>query len=82
MSDKKPNLGIWTEVFDILQNTVLSEEGQKKIFGTYSDGKARSFVDAYRDEVISPKDRVRWEKKKQKKKKKGKSKKETEFWRF
>lgn len=47
----------------------LSEQGQKFICGTYSNGKPRSLVDAARDEYISPKDRERWEKQKKKKKK-------------
>lgn len=50
----------------------MSEDGQKFICGTYSNGKPRSLADAARDEFISPKDREDWEKKKKKKKKKNK----------
>jgi hypothetical protein len=56
--------------------TVTSEEGQRFLCGTYSNGKPRSFVDAMRDEYVSPKDRAKSDKKKKKKKKnkkKGKS---------
>lgn len=56
-------------------DTALSEKGQKFICGTYSNGRARSVVDAMRDEYISPKDRERWDEIKKVKKKKGKKKK-------
>lgn len=56
----------------VIETIASSKIGQKFICGTYSDGKPRSVVDAWRDEYISPKDRERWEKKKRKKKKKKK----------
>lgn len=55
-------------------NFVLSEDGQKFICGTYSDGSPRSLVDAARDEFISPESREKWDEKKKKKKKKSKKK--------
>lgn len=56
----------------VVETIISSAAGQKFICGTYSNGKPRSVVDAWRDEVISPKDRERWEKEKRKKKKKRK----------
>lgn len=58
-----------------ISDVALSSKGQQFLCGTYSDGKPRSFVDAMRDEYVSPKDRERWEKQKKKKKKKKKGKK-------
>lgn len=34
-----------------------TEDGKKMIFGTYTDGKPRSFVDAWNDEIMSPETR-------------------------
>jgi hypothetical protein len=34
-----------------------TDKVQKMLFGTYSNGKARSMVDAINDEVLSPKQR-------------------------
>ena len=56
----------------VIETIASSKVGQKVLFGTYSDGKPRSAVDAWRDEYISPKDREKWDKKKRKKKKKKK----------
>lgn len=36
---------------------VGTEDGKKMLFGTYTDGEPRSFVDAWNDEIISPKTR-------------------------
>lgn len=66
--DPKVIGGIVKQVSDV----ALSSKGQQFLCGTYSDGKPRSFVDAMRDEYVSPKDRERWEKQKKKKKKKKK----------
>lgn len=65
-----------------ISDIALSEEGQRFICGTYSNGKTRSVVDAMRDEYISPDDRAAWDKKKAKKKKKKKKKKNDPeyFW--
>ena len=48
-----------------------SKDFQKMLFGTYSDGKTRSFIDAWNGEVLSPKQR---QKKLYKKRKSGKKK--------
>ena len=52
---------------------------QKTIFGTYSNGRPRSAIDAVKGEVISPEDQLlitkRLQKKNKKKKKKKKHKK-------
>lgn len=66
---KLENLGL---ILDAVETVASSKVGQRLICGTYSDGNPRSVVDAWRDEIISPKDRERWEKKKAKKKKKKK----------
>lgn len=34
-----------------------TEDGKKMIFGTYTDGKPRSFIDAWNDEIMSPETR-------------------------
>lgn len=63
------------ELFELgtkLLDVAMSEKGQRVLFGTYSNGKTRSAIDAWRDETISPKDREKWEKKKKKKNKKHK----------
>lgn len=59
-------------ILDVAETILSSTNGQQFLCGTYSDGRPRSVVDAWRDEIISPKDRERWEKKKKKKKKKAK----------
>lgn len=59
-------------VIGVVEAVASSKVGQRLVCGTYSDGKPRSIVDAWRDEIISPKDREKWEKKKAKKKKKKK----------
>lgn len=48
-----------------------SKEVQKMLFGTYSDGRTRSFIDAWNGEVLSPKQR---QKKLYKKRKNGRKK--------
>lgn len=48
-----------------------SKDVQKMLFGTYSDGKTRSFIDAWNGEVLSPKQR---QKKLYKKRKNGRKK--------
>lgn len=63
------------EMLSIVRDFIKSSGGQKFICGTYSNGKPRSVVDALRDEIISPKDRERWEKKKKQKRKNAKKKK-------
>lgn len=65
------------EIINGISDIALSEQGQRFICGTYSNGKPRSVVDAVRDEYISPKDREKWEKEKKKKKKSKKKKKKT-----
>ena len=62
-------------VLKAVSEVATTKEGQKFLCGTYSNGKPRSAIDAWRDEFISPEDREYWEKKKRKKKKKGKKKK-------
>lgn len=34
-----------------------TDDGKKMIFGTYTDGSPRSLVDAWNDEIMSPKSR-------------------------
>lgn len=69
MAKKKNDLlTLGTKLLDM----AMSEKGQKVLFGTYSNGRTRSAIDAWRDETISPKDREKWEKKKKKKEKKRK----------
>ena len=48
---------------------------QKTVFGTYSNGRPRSAIDAIKGEVISPEDQLLITRKLQKKKKKNKNKK-------
>lgn len=36
---------------------VKSEEGKKFLCGTYTDGTPRSLIDAWNDEILSPKSR-------------------------
>lgn len=73
-----------TSAIKTVSNIVMSDSGQKFLCGTYSNGKARSVVDAMRDEYISPSDREKWEKtkKKKKKKKKKKSSQNIDIFRF
>ena len=54
---------------------ILSEKGKRFLCGVYTDGTTRSLPDAITGEIISPKDRADYGKKKKKKKKKGKKKK-------
>lgn len=64
-----------------------NDQLQKMIFGTYTDGEARSAIDAYHNEMLSPKDRLLIEermeqirkKKEKKKKKKRKKRKSYDF---
>ena len=58
---------------------ILSDSGQKFLCGTYSNGKTRSVIDALHDEIISPKDREKWEKKNKKKKMKHNKRKKDKF---
>ena len=71
------NLKMITGAIEKVADIAMSSSGQKFICGTYSDGKPRSVVDAMRDEYVSPKDRMEYDKKKKKKNKKKKKKKST-----
>lgn len=69
------------DVLDVVINLLTSENSQKFLCGTYSNGDTRSLADAIQGEFISPEDRAKWEKKKKdkkdgsgKKNKKGKKK--------
>lgn len=59
------------EGIHILSNLCSNEDVQKALFGTYSNGKPRSMVDAMNGEILSPKQR---RKKLYKKRKSGKKK--------
>ena len=58
------NLKMITGAIEKVADIAMSSSGQKFICGTYSDGKPRSGVDAMRDEYVSPKDRMEYDKKK------------------
>lgn len=65
-------------IVSIVKEVGGNKDFQKAVFGTYSNGKARSAIDAVRGEVISPEDQLLITKKlnkKKKKKKKNKKKK-------
>lgn len=81
------------DVLNILRGSLLTgikdKEVRKILFGTYSDGEPRSAIDAYHNEILSPRDRllieermeqIRSGKKKKKKKGKKKRKKKDYIW--
>lgn len=59
------------KVANAVTTAITDPKVQKALFGTYSDGSTRSLVDAWNDEILSPKDKS---KKLYKKKKSGKKK--------
>ena len=73
---KKSKAQAFINIVKNVSDVILTENGQKFICGTYSDGTTRSVMDAARDEFMSPKTREKMtkkDKKKKKKKKKGKA---------
>lgn len=75
-------------ILELLRGSLLTgmkdKEIQKILFGTYTDGKPRSAIDAYHNEILSPKDRLLIEERmeeirKGKKKGKKKSKKKKKY---
>lgn len=59
-----------TTLFVLATKLAGDDNIQKAVFGQYSDGSPRSFVDALHGEYISPKDKHKLTKKKKKGKKK------------
>lgn len=76
----KDIMGVGNEVLKQAGKCVEENKDiQKMLFGTYSNGKPRSFVDAISGEIVSPEDKLaitkrlrKNEKKKKKRNKKGK----------
>lgn len=78
MGKKKTNTTMIAVAVDAAARLLSSKDVQKKILGTYSNGKVRSLADALEGEFLSPKQREKMlqaDIKKHKKKKKGGKKK-------
>ena len=69
---KKSSLSgaIFANISKLAGNVIDGLGDQELLFGTYSDGKPRSFIDALRGDYISPKKKSKLKKSKKEKNKK------------
>lgn len=74
MEDKKNGVGKIEALCALGLTLAQSDLVRTALFGTYADGTIRSYTDARNGEVLSPKDRLKMEKKAAKRKKKNKKK--------